>query len=191
MRPAPAPLVVGLGGSTRPGSASERVLRIALDGIARGGGRTLAFCGTDLDLPMYAPGADLTPKAARLVDALGRADAIIVSSPGYHGTFSGLIKNALDYAEELHDAPRPYFDERPVGCIACAYGWQATTTTLMSLRATVHALRGWPTPLGVAVNSGELVFDDNGDPVDPALVAQLDILVQQVLSFPAGIGAVA
>lgn len=185
-----APFVVGLGGSTRPGSSSEWLLRCALDRAERHGARTLAFCGPDLDLPMYAPEAELTPKALRLVEALRRADAIVICSPGYHGTLSGLIKNALDYVEELREATRPYFDQRPVACIACAYGWQATATTLMSLRATVHALRGWPTPLGVAVNSAELSLDESGRLVDQHLDTQLGILVHQVLSFPTAVGAV-
>ena len=36
----------------------------------------------------------------------------------------------------------------PVGSIACGAGWQAAGQTLSALRAIVHALRGWPTPIG-------------------------------------------
>ena len=36
---------------------------------------------------------------------------------------------------------------------ACASGWQAATTTLVAFRSIVHALRGWPTPLGVCINT--------------------------------------
>jgi FMN reductase len=32
----------------------------------------------------------------------------------------GFTKNAVDYAEDLQDDPRPYFEGRAVGCIACA-----------------------------------------------------------------------
>ena len=63
------------------------------------------------------------------------------------------IKNALDYAEDTAKDARPYLDGRAVGCIACAYGWQATDSTLIAMRSIVHALRGWPTPLGVAANT--------------------------------------
>jgi len=94
---------------------------------------------------MYVPDATLrTDKARRLIGALAGCDAVIIASPGYHGGPSGLIKNALDYVEDLRDDERPYFDGRAVGCIACAAGWQATTTTLIALRSIVHALRGWP-----------------------------------------------
>jgi FMN reductase len=98
----------------------------------------------------------------------------LISTPGYHGGISGLIKNALDYVEELRDDDRPYFDGRAVGCIVCADGWQTTTTTLVSLRSVVHALRGWPTPLGVAINSA----DTDGDPSE-----QLELIGRQVVEF--------
>ncbi len=87
-------------------------------------------------------------------------------SPGYHGTVSGLVKNALDYIEDLRDDPRPYLDGRAVGCVATASGWQAAVTTLTSLRSIVHALRGWPTPLGAAVNSAQVEFTADGGCTD-------------------------
>jgi FMN reductase len=178
------PLVVGLGGSTREGSSSELVLRRVLSECEARGARTIALCGRELDLPMYAPAADLDEKASRLVEALRQADAVVICSPGYHGAPSGLIKNALDYVEELRDDARPYLDGRPVGCVVCAYGWQATTTTLVSLRSVVHALRGWPTPLGVAVNSAELSLGEDGEFNDAPVSAQLSMLAEQLLSFP-------
>ena len=79
--------------------------------------------------------------------------------------------------------PRPYLDGRAVGSIACAGGWQAAAVTLTGLRAIVHALRGWPTPLGVALNTSEPVFGPDGALVDRAALGQLEILADQVVSF--------
>jgi FMN reductase len=121
--------------------------------------------------------------ATALVDTLAQADGVIISTPGYHGGISGLVKNALDYIEDLRDHERPYLDGRAVGCIVCAYGWQATTTTLVSLRSTVHALRGWPTPLGVAINSADTAFNDTGLVADDRCAKQLTTLSSQVLDF--------
>ncbi len=169
------PLIVGLGGTLRPGSSSERALAIALESAGACGARTQLFGAADLQLPLYAPESpDRSAEAARLVEALSRADGVIVASPGYHGGVSGLVKNALDYTEDLRDTPRVYFDGMPVGCIATAAGWQATTTTLQALRAIVHALRGWPSPLGVTINTSAVPVED------PAVVEQLRLLGQQV-----------
>lgn len=174
------PLVIGLGGTMRPGSSSERALRLALDYSARAGARTDLFVASDLDIPMYVPGGThRDERSARLVDTIAAADGLIISSPAYHGGMSGLVKNALDYVEDLREDVRPYLDGRAVGCIVCANGWQATATTLVSLRSVVHALRGWPTPLGVVTNPSQLGLD--GPP--PETGTQLSTLATQVVDF--------
>jgi FMN reductase len=178
------PLIVGLGGTTRTGSTSERAVRIALEEAERQGAQTIMFPGPELDFPNYAPENPIRSAAAlRLIEALRKADGIIVGSPGYHGSLSGLVKNALDYVEDMRTDRRSYFDGRSVGLIACAYGWQATGTTLTALRSIVHALRGWPTPLGVAINSASGVFDKTGELTDEATRSLLHILAGQVMEF--------
>jgi FMN reductase len=177
------PFVLGIGGTLRAGSSTECALAAALAGAERAGARTQLIPARELDLPLYAPERPgRTPAAARLIEALRRADGLVIASPGYHGGPSGLVKNALDYVEDLRDDVRPYLDGRAVGCVSCAYGWQATATTLVALRATVHALRGWPTPLGAAINSAEPVFAD-GEVVDPRVRSQLAVTGTQVTQF--------
>lgn len=174
------PRILGLGGTTRQGSSSERALHTALDFAERAGAQTDILLADELEFPAYAPErGSRGPQTDRLLDLVRRADGVIVASPGFHGGPSGLIKNALDHLEELRDDDRPYLDGRAVGCIVCAAGWQATTTTLAALRSTVHALRGWPTPLGVTINSTPV-----GD-VDPIVAAtpQLGMLVDQVVGL--------
>jgi FMN reductase len=178
------PFIVGLGGTLSEASSSERALRYALTAAAGQGARTQLFSAQALDLPMYTVDrSQRSTEAKALVDALARADGVIIATPGYHGGISGLVKNALDYIEDLRDHQRPYLDGRAVGCIVCAYGWQATTTTLVSLRSTVHALRGWPTPLGVAINSADAVFNESGLVADERCAEQLTTLSSQILDF--------
>ncbi|MGB3353120.1 MAG: NADPH-dependent FMN reductase [Mycobacterium sp.] len=182
------PFIVGLGGTLRANSSTERALRLCLESVERQGGRTRLFAAEDLDLPMYAPHElNRTPRALELVTALRDADAVVVGSPGYHGAVSGLVKNALDYIEDLREDPRVYLDNTPWGCISCAYGWQAAVGTLTQLRGIGHALRAWPTPLGVAINSAENVWDPSGGLADSeqgaAVGTQLDLLATQLLAF--------
>ena len=181
------PHVLGIGGTPRPGSSSEVALRAQLVAAERYGATTEAITAVDLDFPMYDPdAAPLTPAAERLLAAVRRADAVVISSPGYHGGVSGLLKNALDYFQELAGDTTPYLDGRAVGCVVAAAGWQAATTTLGSLRMTVHALRGWPTPLGVAFNSMTKPFDPEGQVIDLKLAGQFDTMAEQMVSFAAG-----
>lgn len=179
--------VVGIGGSVRADSQSERALQAALAGARDAGAKVQTISGPSLVLPFYDPkDTARTEHAAELVEAVRKADGVILASPGYHGTISGLMKNALDYIEDLRDAERPYFEGRAVGCIGTARGWQATVTTLQALRSVVHALRGWPTPLGAAVNSAESHLEPGGESVDQKLATTLHTVGQQVVDFANG-----
>ena len=175
--------VVGIGGSVDPQSQSDRVLRAVLDRIAELGAQVQVFTGLDLDLPPYHTGAVMPALATGYVEAVRRSDAVVISSPGYHGTVSGLVKNALDYVEELRDDTRPYLDGRAVGLIAVARGWQASVSTLGTLRQIAHALRGWPTPLGLAINSSVTRFAQDGSTDDPAAAASVRTQAEQIVEF--------
>ena len=159
-------------------------MRHVLGAAERAGARTKLISGPALELPMYQPENPERSEAARdLVAHLALADGIILGSPGYHGSISGLVKNALDYAEDLRTDARPYFSGRAVGCIAAAGGWPGAVNTLGALRDIVHSLRGWPTPLGAAINSSERVFDDHGKCLLPRVVQALDTIAEEVMGF--------
>lgn len=183
-----APLIVGIGGTTRAGSSTERALRSALVIAGQRGAQTHLFDGPFLAaLPTYNPEAtERTAEEMNFVDTVRQADAIVIASPGYHGGVAGFVKNAIDLLEETSRDDRIYFDGLPVGMIIAAYGWQATGSTLSSLRSIVHAMRGWPTPFGVTINSRETQFGDDGGCSDPRVPEQLAAMIDQILWFTAG-----
>ncbi|HZS20801.1 MAG TPA: NAD(P)H-dependent oxidoreductase, partial [Pseudonocardiaceae bacterium] len=85
--------VVGIGGSIRADSQTERALSVVLDSARLVGAETVAITGTDLVLPFYDPMVlDRSAVALRLVETLREADGVVLVSPGYHGTVSGLVK---------------------------------------------------------------------------------------------------
>jgi len=179
-------LIVGIGGTLRAGSSTERVLFHVLRYARDLGAETALFVGDAINLPMYVPGqTEHCGNAAALLDAVRRADAIALGSPGYHGGISGLVKNALDYVEDLARDAAPYFDGRAVGCIATGAGWQGANATLMALRNTVHALRGWPTPLGLALNTREPLFGADGECLFPEVTGLMRVMAGQLVRFAA------
>jgi len=179
------PLIVGIGGTTRERSSTDRALRLALAAAEESGARVEIFSGPALArLPHYAPdGQERSGEQRHLVDMVRQADGLIVASPGYHGGVSGLVKNALDLLEDLHDDERQYLDGRAVGCIVTAAGWQAAVTTLEALRAIVHALRGWPTPFGATLNTSAPIFDAAGACNDTKTSDALAVVGRQVVEF--------
>ncbi len=172
------PHIVAIGGTSRTPSSTARALERVLAHAEAAGARTTLLTGAAIDLPNFEPGmGGDAERVATLLAAVRDADGVVIGSPGYHGSFSGLVKNALDHLELTARDPRPYLSDLPVGIVAVAAGWQAAVSTLAGLRGVVHALRGWPTPLGVAINSGA-----DEDAVAHA-DAQLAQMAGQMLAF--------
>ncbi|WP_419913912.1 NADPH-dependent FMN reductase [Hoeflea sp.] len=180
-----SPFIVGIGGTTRAHSTSENLVRTALHHAEEAGAEAKMFSGPDLMMPIYdVSDTNRDKKQQAFVDALRRCDGIIMCSPGYHGSISGHLKNALDYTQDLADDPKAYFGARAVGCIAVGAGHQGANSTLSHLREIVHALRGWPTPLGITVNSTEKrYFDSDGACLDEGLDQKLRYMARQVVVF--------
>ncbi|MFF9489149.1 NAD(P)H-dependent oxidoreductase [Streptomyces sp. NPDC014676] len=173
------PHIVLLSGSLRAGSTSDRVAQWCAQRVTAQGATARVFTGAELDFPAYRPGlAACHAGVAGFLDELRRADGVVLVSPTYHASVSGLLKNALDAVNDI-DGPQPLLDGRAIGTVAVGAGPQGAATTLTTLRTIAHALRGWPAPLGVAVTKAPA----------PAAVerqqapdeARLDEMVHQVL----------
>lgn len=179
------PLIVGIGGTARPGSSTETAIGYALARAEELGARTRFFAGSFLcGLPHYDPETRQRSESERVfIEAIRAADGLIIGSPGYHGGVSGVVKNAIDLIEETAKDARVYLSGRAVGLVVTAYGWQATGSTLASLRSIVHALRGWPTPMGATVNAAGGLLDAQGGFRDPAVPVALKLVAEQVVQF--------
>jgi FMN reductase len=179
------PFIVGIGGTARPNSTSERAVVEALRSAERLGARTQLFGGDFVcSLPLYLPElSEPLPQIQTFIEAIRRCDGVIVATPGYHGSISGPIKNILDMLEQTRDDERPYLDGRSFACIVTAHGWQACGTALVSLRTISHALRAWPTPLGVALNASAPLFAADGTCIDAKNREQLAKVAGQVVEF--------
>jgi FMN reductase len=135
--------IVGIGGTLRAGSSTEKLVNAVLVHAKSRGANIRMFTGPELNFAMYEPGVtQRDPVVADFVAALRGASAIVVGSPGYHGGVSGLIKNALDYTEDMAGDGRPYFTGKPVGCVATGAGWQGANAAMIALRQITHSLKG-------------------------------------------------
>jgi len=178
--------IVGIGGTVRPNSSSELLVRAVLRECEALGAETTMFDGPTLAaLPMFNPESPArTPAETALVEAVRRADGIVIGSPGYHGSVSGVVKNAIDLLEDTRSDARCYFDGLPVGLAVSAAGWQAGGVTLAALRGIVHAMRGWPTPLGIMINTiAQRPFAPDGSVLDQGVAEAAAVQAGQIMAF--------
>jgi FMN reductase len=174
--------LLGIEGSPSAGSSSASALRVALEGAAAAGAHVETVEVAALELPFFSPEAVRSaPEPARaLADSVHSADALVLSSPLYHGSISGGFKNALDWLELLAHRDPPYLTGKVVGLIAPAggtHGLQAINT----LAFVVRSLRGWGVPLVVPAARSWRAFERRGGVRDEAVAGSLRALGAEVV----------
>jgi FMN reductase len=172
--------VVGLGGSLREMSTSRTALQVAMEGAAASGADIELIWLRDLSLPLYTD-EHVPPAAAhRLAGTLYDADALIWSSPTYHGSVSGAFKNALDWLILLAENDPPYLANKPIGLVTTAGGVQGLQA-INTMDFIARSLRGWSVPLVLPVAQSWQSFDPEGHLKDEAIASQLRRLGAEVV----------
>ncbi len=143
---------------------------MALEGARRFGATTDFLDLRDYHLPLHDGGQDADDPngdVRKLKCAAKAADAIILGTPEYHGSFSGVLKNALDFLT---------FDElegKMIGLVGVSGGATGAFDALNGLRSVGRALHAWVLPQQVAIAEAFKVFGDRGQVLDPAIEQRL------------------
>jgi NAD(P)H-dependent FMN reductase len=163
-----APHVVALCGSLRDASRTRIVLCEALAAARDAGATTELVDLRELDLPPLDPDAPTPPDGAALSATVADADAVLLGTPNYHGSYTGALKDALDHLG------RDEFADRTVGLVEVAAG-SHPGPALAHLRAVCRTLNAWTLPVEVAVADSHTAIDDDGvaDPELADRVAEL------------------
>ena len=184
--PEQKPHIVGIGGTYRSGSTSLWSLSRALEAAARAGATTELIDLAKLDVPMFRPRVQLSdsdPNAEHLLEAVHRADGLLLSTAAYHGALAGVTKNALDYFEFLSGGERPYLTDRTVGLIATAGGDMAGVNAANAMVHVVHSLRGRVAPLIVSIPYAGRSIGLAGESAKPRWIDKLDKLGELVIEM--------
>ena len=188
----PTPRIVGLGGGMRPTSRSLVALKTGLDLAAAAGAETRMLSVFELNLPMYRPdftspeqyGPEAAPAIERLIESARWADGMLWASPGYHGSLSGAVKNALDFIQFLANHPPSFLYGKTVGVITTSAGSIASVNAVTQLNQVAHGLRAQVVPLAVPITGiGRAIPEDTL--VDEQFLQRLDMLVKELLSLSA------
>ena len=155
------PHVVALCGSLRAESYTRRALRIVIDAAADAGASVDLVDLNEFDLPVYDADANDAGDADALRERVGQADSVVLGTPVYHGSYSSVVKTALDYCGFDE------FENTTVGLL-CVSGGSFPITSLDHLRSVCRALNAWVVPHQVALPEARNKFDgdhlvDDGD----------------------------
>lgn len=175
--------IVALGGSMRQRSITRAALQAALAIAEAQGAQTELLDVRTLALPMYQPDFAISDYPAegqagihQLLAGCRRADAMIWASPTYHGTLSGVVKNAIDFIDFMSNDSPSYLSGRAIGLISVN-----DSTTFTALMHSVHELRGWLSPTQVEVNRNDFHEDLNVN--NERTQKRLERLVTELVEF--------
>lgn len=156
--------VVGLCGSLRSDGYTRAALNVALAGAARQGAVAQLLDLRDYDLPFCMDGTepDVSPGVRLLRQSVKEANGIILATPNYHGTLSGVLKNALDLMSMSE------FEGKVVGLVGVSGGRMGGASTLNTLRAIGRTLHAWVIPSEAWIYNADSAFTEDGQIKDPS-----------------------
>ncbi|HFE38663.1 MAG TPA: NADPH-dependent oxidoreductase [Gammaproteobacteria bacterium] len=176
--------IVAICGSLRAESYTRMALNIALRAAKQTGvdvelldlrDYKLIFCGSNVDT--CGNETDYPADVMRLRNQVKQAHGIILGTPEYHSSFSGVLKNALDLMA------CEQFEGKMIGLVGVSAGAQGANTAINALRSVGRSLHAWVVPEQVSIPFVEGVFDAQGEILNRDIEARLAALGQQVARF--------
>jgi azobenzene reductase len=164
--------VLGVGSSLRENASSTTALSLALDFAKKQGAETRLLDLKHTKLPLYDPtSSDSISEIKKAQDAVNWSDALILSTPDYHGSMSGVMKNFLDYfwAE---------FAGKTFGYICASH--EKGLTAMDQMRTVVRQCYGWSLPYGISVSDRD---DFINGKIVPKLESRLDMLSRDLVVY--------
>lgn len=166
-------MLLGISGSLRAQATNRKLIREA--GRHFGGD----YVEADIRLPLYdgdEEAASGVPASVQiLADQIALAEAVVISTPEYNQSFSGVLKNALDWISRVEG--RPWAD-KPVVLMAAAAGRAGGARANYALRLAMTPFRARVLPMEVLLAGSGTAFDAEGHLVSERVDAQVaDIVV--------------
>jgi chromate reductase len=177
-------------GSTRQQSFN-RQLAHAVTTLARAAGAKVTHLElSTLDIPLY--NADLEargtpPDVFWLKEVMEAHPAWIICSPEYNGSYTGLLKNTIDWASSpvkghpvWADGSQP-FEGKVVGLLSASNGALGGLRSLSHLNPLMQNLQCWVAPKQFALGRASEAFDEQGVLKSDAHRLGVQAVVDQVL----------
>ena len=188
MNPA-TPLLV-FAGSTREQSWNRKLAGAVTDMATAEGAQVTRLELADFDVPLY--NADLEAKGTprdviRLKEIFHAHPAWIICSPEYNGSYTALLKNAIDWASSpvkadpaWQDGIKP-FRGKVVGMLSASPGALGGLRSQSHLAPLLLLLECWLAPQAFALGQAGSAFDEHGALVHAAQRERVRAVVEQVL----------
>ena len=172
--------ILGISGSLRKASHNTAALRAAAE-LAPAGVTVTIYEGLG-DIPPYdddvRTGSGYPAPVEAFRAALRAADALMIATPEYNYSVSGVLKNAIDWASRPPEQP---FDNKPLAILGSTMGMLGTSRAQYDLRKMCVFLNAYPiNKPEVMISQSATRFDAEGRLTDEAT---RKLIAQQVVAL--------
>ena len=160
--------VLAFGGSLRRGSFNHALVRIAAEGARAAGGEVTVLELREVAMPIFDEDLEreqgVPPGARRFKELLKGHEALLVASPEYNGSITGVLKNALDWASRAEPGEKPYacFAGKVGGVMSASPGPLGAARSLAITRTLLAQLQVLVVPEQLSVSRAHEAFDERG-----------------------------
>tara|TARA_B100000575_G_scaffold271205_1_gene252320 strand:+ start:1724 stop:2326 length:603 start_codon:yes stop_codon:yes gene_type:complete len=167
--------VMGLSGSLGRASKNGMLVDLALSKAESKGAEVFFWDLQEKPLPLVGEeGCWSNPMVKEFQELAASCDAFLVSSPEYHGTMSGVMKNTFDWVYENHVGGKVFG-------LMSTLGGMSNSNTLNHMRIMLRWLHANPVSQQLALGHVKEAFAEDGSLVDETMDQRLENLVDSVL----------
>jgi NAD(P)H-dependent FMN reductase len=182
--------ILAFAGSTRTGSFNKQLIRVAAEGARATGAEVTLVDLRDLALPLFDGDLEadhgLPEGAKRFKNLLRENHGLLIASPEYNSSITGVLKNAIDWAsrEESDDEPPLVaFRGKVAALMSASPGALGGLRGLIHLRAILGNIGVIVLPDQVTVPKAYEAFDDSGHLKDDRKRKQVMDLAEGLTNF--------
>jgi chromate reductase, NAD(P)H dehydrogenase (quinone) len=164
-----APKILAFAGSTRQDSFNKKLIRIAVKGAEAAGAEVTLIDLRDYPMPIYDGDFEdkygIPENGRKFMDILIAHQGIMIASPEYNSSLSGVLKNSIDWASRPVKGmiPLAAFDKKVACIMSASEGSLGGIRGLIPLRSILGNIKVLVLPDQYALNHADVAFDENGN----------------------------
>lgn len=156
-----------LAGSNRKNATSTMACKYIRRYLERRGHEITWIDLYEAQLPFYSPDIEeYHPTVQHMLQAIDEAKGILLSTPEYHGSISGVLKNALDYVGDEMEGKSVMGVSSSGGAVG--------VSSLTHLQTIVRNLHGIFSPEWVSIGGENRKFNADGEPQFEKVQTRID-----------------
>ncbi|MEI8365900.1 MAG: NAD(P)H-dependent oxidoreductase [Parachlamydiaceae bacterium] len=180
------PKILAFAGSTRTDSFNKKLIQIAINGAKKAGAEVTYIDLRDFPLPLYdgdLEAAEGLPENAKKLKRLFiEHQGLLIASPEYNSSISGVLKNTLDWVSR----PAPgegflaCFNNKVAGIMSASLGELGGLRGLVTLRSILGNINVLVVPQQVSISNAGSAFENNTTLKDAKRQASVESIGEEV-----------